>query len=485
MQNKHSCKALRTAATVIISVLAVILPFVAVFFVGICTPPQYADTYYGELHDMYARLKQTEGKKVVIVGNSNVAFGVDSALMEELLREGGLDYTVCNFGLYGAIGTRAMLDLSRGQIGEGDIVIFVPEISEQLLSLYFSAEEMWYALDSGMDMFMSFDNDVRGTLVGGFFGYTAKKYAQWRSGEPAKPSGVYAHASFDGRCDLKNYGRPYNIMPGGADANNPIALQPSVFGGDFIDYVNGYCADISARGAEMYYSFPPINREGVADASEQTLDEFFSFVSQSFNFPVISDISDYIMDKEWFYDSNFHLNSSGMTVRTVRLVNDIKNQLGNTTKTEAVLPEKPVMPDPGIEGEGDNSCADCFTYEQDGNYYIITGLTEKGRTQKNIVVPYQVDGLYVREFIAQTFAGNTAVESITVQANIGVLYDGSFDGCTNLKEVVLKHTSPLDISVGYSLTRGWDGAIYVPKESLGAFTNNYFWGVYADVLRGR
>ena len=48
MRNEHSRKALRTAVTVIISVLAVILPFVTVFFVGICTPPQYTDTYYGE-----------------------------------------------------------------------------------------------------------------------------------------------------------------------------------------------------------------------------------------------------------------------------------------------------------------------------------------------------------------------------------------------------------------------------------------------------
>ena len=485
MQKEQRGKMWRTAVTIIVSVLAIIMPFIVVFFVGICTPPQYADTYYGELHDMYARLKQAEGKKVVVVGNSNVAFGVDSALMEGLLKSGDLDYTVCNFGLYGSIGTKVMLDLSRDNIGEGDIVIFVPEISNQLLSLYFSAEEAWYALDSDMDMFWEFGNDVRGTLVGGFFGYAAKKYALWSGGTPAEPSGVYAHSSFDERCDLKNYERPYNTMPGGADVNNYIEFNSSQFGSGFIDYVNEYYADIRAAGAEMYYSFPPMNRDAVKDASEKTLDEFYGFVCDSFDFPVISDISDYIMDKEWFYDSNFHLNSSGMTVRTVQLVNDIKNQLGNTSKTDAIIPEKPVMPDPGIEGEGDNSCADCFTYEQDGNYYIITGLTDKGREQKELIVPYQVNGLYVKEFTAETFAGNTAVESITVQDNIGTMYDGSFDGCKNLKELVLLHSSPLDISVGYYLTRGCNCSIYVPEEALSAFVNNYFWGVYSDVLYGR
>lgn len=205
----------QAVAAVVLAVVMIVMPFLSVFFVGIFLPSQYGETYYAELYDMYLRLRNTNGNKVVVIGNSNVAFGVDSALMESLLREGGLDYSVCNFGLYGSLGTRMMLELSRGYIGEGDIVIFVPEIAEQPLSLYFSAEEAWYALDSGMEMFGDFSGEMRGALAGGFFGYVAKKYALFREGEPASPSGVYAHSSFDDNCDLKNYDRPHNVMDGG------------------------------------------------------------------------------------------------------------------------------------------------------------------------------------------------------------------------------------------------------------------------------
>ena len=484
MQKAQSRKLMRIIATVVFAVLAVVVPLVTVFFAGIFIPPQYARTYYGELHDMYVRLKTTEGKKVVVVGSSSVAFGVDSALAEELLNDCGLNYSVCNFGLYGSLGTKMMLDLSRNYIGEGDIVVFAPEISSQLLSLYFSSKEAWYALDNGMEMFWDFEGDVQSMLAGSFAGYTAEKFAQWQSGEPAAPSGVYAHASFDGRCDLKNYERPYNVMPGGHDANNPVSLDTSLYSRDFIDYVNSYCAEISSRGAAMYYSFPPMNRDSVADMSEQKLEEFTTFVAENFNFPLISDISDYIMDSEWFYDSNFHLNTSGMTVRTVQLVNDIKNELGNTSKTDAVLPEKPIIPDPGIEGEGDNSDKDCFTYEQDGNYYIITGLTEKGLEQTELVVPYQVNGLYVREFGASVFAGNTTVREITIQENIDFIEDGSFSGCDNLKKIILTHDEPSDISVGYGLLSDTRASVYVSKDVLSQFKNDYFWGSYAEDLIG-
>ena len=484
MQRAQGRKTLRIVATVIFTVLAFVVPLLAVFFAGVFIPPQYSNTYYGELHDMYVRLKQTEGKKVVIIGTSSVAFGVDSALAEQLLNAGGLDYKVCNFGLYGSLGTKMMLDLSLNHIGEGDIVVFAPELAEQTLSLYFSAEEAWYALDGGMEMLWDFDGDVQSTLVGNFAAYTAKKYSQWRSGEPASPSGIYAHSSFDERCDLKNYERFYNVMPGGSDANNPIVLDSSLYSRDFIDYVNDYCAKIEKKGAAMYYSFPPMNMDSIEDMSEATCETFTNFIVENFDFPLISGLSDYIMENDWFYDSNFHLNSSGMTVRTVNLVNDIKNQLGNTTKTEVTLPEKPIIPDPGIEGEGDNSCKDYFTYEQDGNYYVITGLTDAGREQTKLVIPYQVNGLYVSGFDASVFADNTAVEEITVQDNIDFIKDNSFTGCTKLKKLILMHEQPSDISVGYGLLNGTGAKIYVDSDVASEFKNDYFWGHFASDIVG-
>ena len=46
--------------------------------------------------------------------------------MQHLLAEGGQEYAVCNFGLYGTMGVKVMLDLAEDAIGEGDIVVFAP-----------------------------------------------------------------------------------------------------------------------------------------------------------------------------------------------------------------------------------------------------------------------------------------------------------------------------------------------------------------------
>lgn len=473
----------KTILAIVFVILCISAPFAAVFLTGICIPPQFALTWYGAFPALYENLSSAAGNKIIVVGNSNVAFGSDSALMEKLLREGGLDYTVCNFGLYGSLGTKMMLDLAMEKAEEGDAIILVPELASQPLSVYFSAAEAWYAIDGDMSLFGAFDAEEQGALVGSYTAYTAEKLKYFQSGTPAQPSGVYASASFDDGGDLKNCRREYNEMPDGYDENNPLSLDISLFSPEFVSYVNDCAARLEERGVKLWFSFPPMNAsafEGEIDANA-----FQEAVTTLLDFPVISSAGDYVMDEGWFYDSNFHLNSAGMTVRSVQLVNDIKNELGNTTKTEITLPNMPVTPDEGVEGEGDNSDRDCFTYELNDGYYTVTGLTEKGRAKSELTLPYQVNGIYINAFTAQVFAGNTAVESITIQKNIASLPDGCFSGCSALRKVYLEHAEPADIAVGYGLFEGASGfcTVYVPQEALAKFTNNYFWGRYAERLK--
>lgn len=478
--------ALRASLLCFFVIFMLCFPFFGVYLIEREIPSQYGDTYYGELSALYARLENTKGKKIVVLGNSSVAFGVDSALAEELLHAAGLDYSVCNFGLYGALGTKFMCELACNQIDEGDVVLFAPELEQQILSTYFSPEDAWYALDGDKSMCRAFSKETKKTLAAGYFSYAAKKYSLYQKGEKVEGSGVYTRSSFDERGDLKNYDRPYNVMPDGVDENNPVRFDPELFTDEFVDYINDYAAALEKKGARMYYSFAPMNAEAIAFDELEKKANFYSRLEDKLNFPVISDIGDYILEKEWFYDSNYHLNASGMTVRTVQLVNDLKTEFGNTTKTEYVLPDKPVIPDKEVEGEGDNSCAAMFEYRLDGSFYTVVGLTEEGKNAETLVLPYQVDGIYVKEFLPVVFFDDKNLKSVMIQENIRNLPDRSFLGCDNLREIVLKHTEPSDISVGYELLNGTsaDCVIYVPFPGLSKFSNNYFWGKYAKRLQG-
>ena len=218
----------KVIAAIVFVLFCVAAPFLAVFLTGVLLPAQFTLTWYGDVPARCQNICGAEGDNVVFVGNSSVAFGVDSALMEELLRAGGLDYTVCNFGLYGSLGTKMMLDLAIDQVEEGDIVVLVPELAAQSLSTYFSAAEAWYAIDGDLSLFGAFGAEERGALAGSFFAYTAQKLVYCRSGAPAQPSGVYASASFDERGDLKTAtARTMSCKAGTTQTTRSLSTSPS------------------------------------------------------------------------------------------------------------------------------------------------------------------------------------------------------------------------------------------------------------------
>lgn len=282
-------------------------------------PSPFSATYYAELSPLYQKLKNTEKSKIVVLGNSSVAFGLNSALLREELNRAGEDYEVCNFGLYGSLGTKAMMDLALNTLKSGDVVLLAPELYSQAVSLYFSGEEMWYSADCDHALFNDLPEADRQEMIGSIARFNSQKFSYLSKGTTADSGTVYARSSFDDNGDLTQVDRPCNKMTAGVDKNNPISLDFSLVGSDFLSYVNDYAASLEKKGVSTFYSFAPMNLKAVTDSSEATVSAFYHQLQSSLNFPVISSPSHYLMNAGYFYDSNWHLNSVGMTYRTLRL----------------------------------------------------------------------------------------------------------------------------------------------------------------------
>src|SRR6478672_545894 len=67
-------------------------------------------------------IRSTPSPKIILVGGSNLAFGIDSRMMED-----SLHLNVVNMGLYAKLGLRYMLAQVKPYIRRGDVVIIVPE----------------------------------------------------------------------------------------------------------------------------------------------------------------------------------------------------------------------------------------------------------------------------------------------------------------------------------------------------------------------
>lgn len=465
---RHSSAAIIATAAAIALALPVTLVCAGVFL-----PCQYGETFLGEMKYKLRRLEETEGKRIVVVGGSSVAFSVKSELVEKYLPE----YTAVNFGMYADMGVSVMLDWAKADIHEGDIFIISPEQSEQTLSSHFSATDFWQCADGEMRLFGYLSSERKDSAIAAFPSFAGRKIYYAATGTP-RPEGVYARSAFNEYGDIAWEGRTQNIMSAHYNPNQPIGFERGMVSDEFAAEMNDFYAYASARGAEVYYRFCPMNGSALYPANaEEELDDYYDYLEGILDFPIIGNPHNCIMDEEWFYDTNFHLNDSGATLFTRGLIEDIKVLKGDSSPTDIPTPIPPGFPESPTE-EGDDSDADKFTYEEDGDGLIISGLNAAGLAQTQLVLPTKYNGRKVTGIAEDVFRGNTVIREITVQPNIGLLYDGMFDGCTSLEKLHLTG-SPSDYTAGDGLRTGARFMIYVSPEEENNFKLDYGWQKYA------
>lgn len=421
----------RTVRRIVATALAVILAEQVFFLIcGFGLPVQFGDTFMGELKSKYERLKETSGKRIVLVGGSGVAFDCDSALMDDFFPS----YEIVNFGMYAGLGTKAVMDLSENYIHEGDIVILSPEQSEQTFSDYFNGEYMWQAADGAFGMLRDLKSENFEAMLGNFPRFALEKLNYVMKGQKPQTDSIYQKKSFNTYGDIELDTCRENILPNGYDVNQKVRFTEDVVQPEFMDYMNDWAKRLEKKGAVVWYRYCPVNKRSVEDMDD--LAAYDVFLRQKLDFPVIGNPENSLMEAEWFFDTNFHLNQPGKEVNTVQLIRDMKAMLGDDRAVTVELPEKP--------------------HRTWGEVSAETRIW----TAKD----------------SETYQGE---ETIVIPENVTQIEDYAFSNCAGLKQIVLEQKDPSKCIVGQHLLDGTGAEILVPQMSVDSYKRNYFWSVYA------
>lgn len=421
----------RTVRRIVATALAVILAEQVFFLIcGFGLPVQFGDTFMGELKSKYERLKETSGKRIVLVGGSGVAFDCDSALMDDFFPS----YEIVNFGMYAGLGTKAVMDLSENYIHEGDIVILSPEQSEQTFSDYFNGEYMWQAADGAFGMLRDLKSENFEAMLGNFPRFALEKLNYVMKGQKPQTDSIYQKKSFNTYGDIELDTCRENILPNGYDVNQKVRFTEDVVQPEFMDYMNDWAKRLEKKGAVVWYRYCPVNKLSVEDMDG--LAAYDVFLRQKLDFPVIGNPENSLMEAEWFFDTNFHLNQPGKEVNTVQLIRDMKAMLGDDRAVTVELPEKP--------------------HRTWGEVSAETRIW----TAKD----------------SETYQGE---ETIVIPENVTQIEDYAFSNCAGLKQIVLEQKDPSKCIVGQHLLDGTGAEILVPQMSVDSYKRNYFWSVYA------
>lgn len=274
--------------------------------------PQFNMGYDAALIDKMDRLKSIEEPKIVLIGNSNLSFGINSELLEQ-----ELNMPVVNMGLHGSAGNAFHEEMAKQNVCPGDIYI--------VCHSEFDDNDMlddpvinWLALEDNFSMWKLIrPKDIK-SMLWNFPIYLKKCLPLYSSGTGNQDDhGMYSRSAFN------VYGDNATLRIGSAFTEIVPVRCPKVndITSSRINELNEY---LKERGASLVVAAYPIGNGNKTDDVLQFVN-FQEELQNKLDCPVISNYVDYMYDYTYFYDANYlHLNTEGANIRTRQLIDDIK-----------------------------------------------------------------------------------------------------------------------------------------------------------------
>ncbi len=274
--------------------------------------PQYHKGYDAALIDKVERVESIDEPKIVLLGNSNVAFGFDSALIEEKI-----GMPVVNMGLHAGAGNAFHEDMAKFNVCEGDIYVLCHSSFADSDNIP-DTMAYWSSLENHYHLWRLIRGRDIPAAAKGFPVYLKKSLALYASGTGNQEIAGVVH----NRSSFNEYGDIGLYREGSLDNFTDMVAPPPI-NDIMVSRINELNAWLTERGATLLVAGYPVGNGSLTVAPE----EFMAFqeeLERRLDCTVISNYVDYMFDYTYFWDSNLHLNTEGAKIRTEQLIADIK-----------------------------------------------------------------------------------------------------------------------------------------------------------------
>lgn len=278
---------------------------------------QYSHFYTASLIDKVDRLCSITEPKIILSGNSNVNFGMDSALLED-----AMGMPVVDLGLHGGLGNAFHENISKLNIQPGDIVV-VSHIDYADNDKLDDPELTWITVEKNFKLLQILRPKDLLPMLRAYPNYAYNCFIRWLRNWNTVPEGTYYI-----REAVNEYGD--FIMRIGQETSTyqfqPGELTVPQVGDACVARLNKLNEYICDKGARMVVSFAPI-ADGEFTPDREGYHAFAEELESRLDCPVISDIDDYFFPYDCFFDTKYHLNAVGARLRTEQLIRDLQDWL--------------------------------------------------------------------------------------------------------------------------------------------------------------
>ncbi len=281
------------------------------------------NSYIAAILEKDQLIRNTPSPRIVLVGGSNLAFGIDSRLIEDSLR-----MPVVNMGLYAKLGLRYMLAQAKPYVRRGDVIIVVPEY-DQFYGDFANGDNtlntalLYTPTDRVGDFIKSYSvidvlvrprvENARESLLRGIASLLGRENQFF----PPDTNPVYNRRSFN------QYGDAISHL--GKKSMNPdsIFVKPlppmKQFNRKTLDDLSSLDEKARAEGAHAYFMFPSyIDRSYTMNVA--AIDSLSAKLRQRTTMAIVGTPRDFVYPGRLFFDTRYHLNGEGRELRTLQLL---------------------------------------------------------------------------------------------------------------------------------------------------------------------
>lgn len=296
---------------------AIVIVLIDYFYVG----NQHLGNYQASILDKVARYRSLESPKIVMAGNSSMAFGMNSAMLEE-----EMCMPVVNLAFHAGLGNAMNENMIKlGDLNEGDIVI----IAHHTFSDPDDIEDPGLALitlEKHLDLWKIVrPKDILG-LVRAYPDYFKDclmyKWTDYDDNE-VKYDTCYSRGAFNEYGDIElRIGDKFTFFDG--------CIKIPEINDKCINRINKLNEYVKSKGATLVIAAYPI-ADGEFSPPDETYTEFEKELRSKVDCDVISNYLDYKIPYEYFFDASGHLSAEGADIRTKQLIKDLKRWKGEAS----------------------------------------------------------------------------------------------------------------------------------------------------------
>ena len=266
-------------------------------------------------------------KKVVFYAGCSMWYNLNGQAAQNALK----DYKVINMGVNGTINASIQMQILEAFLEPGDILFHTPELSsdQQFLTateMDNNADILWAGLEYNYDLLTLVDIRGIGKLLDSFCDYLDMKKEETDYRQQFIDDDGNTYLDSTGSLPFDRTGQTETLPE-----EEAVHLDLEILQNRDLSLLESFYRNFTDRGIHVYVSYACLLYTSVPEEQKDNVaavDELLRNTIAEMDGPVlVSTLWDYLYDREEFYNSAYHLQSSAVEENTSLWIRDLKKQM--------------------------------------------------------------------------------------------------------------------------------------------------------------